>query len=78
MMGAFIKKWNEENKFSCYAIKDLATSYFFSNLLDIINNRTELLGIPDSMYDHLYPIPGGKENFIRWKIEQQIFVSTSN
>lgn len=76
--GAFIKKWNEENKFSCYAIKDLATSYFFSNLLDIINNRTELLGIPDSMYDHLYPIPGGKENFIRWKIEQQIFVSTSN
>lgn len=64
--GAFIKKWNEDEKFSCYAIKDLAVSYFFSNLLDTINNRNELLGIPESMYNHLYPIPEGKENFIEW------------
>jgi hypothetical protein len=76
--GAFIKKWNEEKKFSCYAIKDLATSYFFSNLLDIINHRTELLGIPESMYDHLYPIPEGKENFIKWKVVQQIQNFTLN
>jgi hypothetical protein len=66
--GAFIKKWSEEEKFSCYAIKDLATSYFFSNLLDIINNRIELFGIPEAMYNHLYPIPEGKENFIKWNV----------
>lgn len=66
--GAFIKKWNEEGNFSCYAIKDLATSYFFSNLLDVINERTELLGIPESMYDHLYPISKGKESFIKWVV----------
>ncbi|MDQ0221434.1 hypothetical protein ELQ35_15725 [Peribacillus cavernae] len=76
--GAFIKKWNEEGKFSCYAIKDLAASYFFSNLLDIINNRNELLGIPEAMYDHLYPIPEGKETFIKWKVEQQIEEPTLN
>ena len=70
--GAFIKKWNEEDKFSCYAIKDLAASYFFSNLLDIINSRTELLGILEAMYDHLYPIPEGKENFIKWKVGQRM------
>lgn len=67
--GAHIKKWNEEGKFSCYAIKDLAASYFFSNLLDFINNRNELLSIPEAMYDHLYPIPEGKETFIKWKVE---------
>ncbi|MEH7204465.1 hypothetical protein, partial [Bacillus safensis] len=66
--GAFIKKWKEEAKFSCYAIKDLAASYFFSNLLDFINNRNELLGIPKAMYEHLYPIPEGKETFIKWKV----------
>jgi len=69
--GAFLKKWNNEDKFSCYAIKELATSYFFSNLLDIINSRTELSGIPKSMYEHLYPIPEGKKKFIRWKVEQE-------
>ncbi|MEI2471366.1 DUF6602 domain-containing protein [Peribacillus frigoritolerans] len=68
--GAFLKKWNNEDKFSCYAIKELAASYFFSNLLDIINSRTELAGIPESMYDHLYPIPEGKKKFKRWKVEK--------
>jgi len=47
------------------------TFLFIWNLLDIINQRTELLGIPESMYDHLYPIPEGKENFVKWKVEQQ-------
>lgn len=66
--GAFIKKWAEEENFSCYDIKKLAPSYFFSNLLDIINKRIELLGIPESMYDHLYPIPKGKEQFRKWVV----------
>lgn len=69
--GAFLKKWNDEGKFSCYAIKELATSYFFSNLLDYINSRNDLDGIPGSMYDHLYPIPEGKKKFIRWEVEQE-------
>lgn len=68
--GAFIKKWNEDAKFSCYAIKDLAASYFFSNLLDTINKRTKLLGIPECMNNHLYPIPEGKENYIKWDVEK--------
>lgn len=66
--GAFIKKWNDEEKFSCYAIKDLATSYFFSNLLDYINSSTEFLGITEAMFAHLYPIREGKENFNKWSV----------
>ncbi|MEN0645452.1 DUF6602 domain-containing protein [Alkalicoccobacillus gibsonii] len=69
--GVFLKKWNEEQKFSCYAIKDLATSYFFSNLLDTINTRNELLGISDAMYDHIYPILEGKESFTKWIVEHE-------
>jgi hypothetical protein len=68
--GAFIKKWSDDEKFSCYAIRDLATSYFFSNLLDSINNRSDMLGIPEAMYDHLYPIPEGKETFFRWDVSR--------
>lgn len=76
--GAFIKKWDIEKKFSCYAIKDLAASYFFSNLLDIINTRNELLVIPEAMYDHLYPIPEGKETFFRWNVIEQIEETLQN
>ncbi|MFK3987927.1 DUF6602 domain-containing protein [Exiguobacterium mexicanum] len=71
MDGVFIKKWSEEEQFSCYKIRDLAVSYFFSNLLDFINSSTELLDITDSMYEHLYPIPEGKENFIKWRLRKQ-------
>lgn len=70
MDGVFIKKWNEEEQFSCYRIRNLAVSYFFSNLLDVINSSTELLGITESMYEHLYPIPEGKENFIKWRLRK--------
>jgi len=69
--GAFIKKWSQKAEFSCYAIRDLAASYFFSNLLNVINERVELLGIPESMYDHLYPIPEGKKKYIRWTVGKQ-------
>ncbi|PPB08844.1 DUF6602 domain-containing protein [Brevibacillus laterosporus] len=65
---AFIKKWAKIETFSCYDIKELAPSYFFSNLLDIINKRTGFLGIPESMYDHLYPISKGKEQFRKWVV----------
>lgn len=68
--GAFIKKWSEEEKFNCYAIRDLAASYFFSNLLHIINNRTELSDIPESMYEHLYPIPEGKARLVKWIVSR--------
>lgn len=70
MDGVFIKKWNEEEQFSCYKIRNLAVSYFFSNLLDAIDSSTELSGITESMYEHLYPIPEGKESFIRWRMHK--------
>jgi len=70
MDGVFIKKWSEAEQFSCYKIRDLAVSYFFSNLLDVINSSTELFGITESMYEHLYPIPEGKENFVKWRLRK--------
>lgn len=67
--GVFIKKWPGKN-FSCYSIDELASSYFFSNLLDAISERSEsLVAIPEAMYEHLYPIQKGKENFRRWILE---------
>ncbi|ALC91579.1 hypothetical protein AM500_18650 [Bacillus sp. FJAT-18017] len=66
--GVFIKKWDREKEFRCYEIDELATSYFFSNVLDMINDRIELYNITTSMYEHLYPIPHGKENFKTWEI----------
>lgn len=65
--GAFIKKW-DDNKFSCYAIQELAVGYFFSNLLDKIDSMINLFGIQESMYDHLYPISEGKKNHLSWEL----------
>lgn len=67
--GAFIKKWAESNEFCSYSISELATSYFFSNLLEIINASNELQVITGSMYEHLYPISEGKEKHKRWTLK---------
>ena len=53
-----------------YSISELATSYFFSNLLEMINNTSiELQAITDSMYEHLFPISEGKEKHKRWTLK---------
>jgi hypothetical protein len=66
--GVFIKKWIDKKEYVCYGINELAASYFFSNLLDIINQRKEFSGITQFMYEHLYPIPKGKGEFVKWRI----------
>lgn len=66
--GGFIKKWDVPKKFSCYNIKKLSISYFFSNLLDIINKNNSLIHMPESMYDHLFSISEGKEAYRNWEI----------
>ncbi|MFD1863057.1 DUF6602 domain-containing protein [Planococcus chinensis] len=66
--GAFIKKWEKEIEFRSYSISDLATSYFFSNLIEFINIRNNLSNISASMYQHLYPIKEGKEQHKTWTL----------
>lgn len=66
--GIFMKKWSEKNKFSCYAINELATSYFFANLLNVIYSRNQISIISEAMYEHLYPIPEGKSKFLKWEV----------
>jgi len=69
--GAFLKKTSDQKSFQCYAIKELATSYFFSNLLSMLGKMDDLSIINSSMYKHLYPIKEGKRSFKRWDITQE-------
>lgn len=65
--GVFIKKWKGMN-YSCYGIKDLSVSYFFSNLLEHIDTLMGTYGLPKAMREHLYSIPEGKVNHLRWEL----------
>lgn len=67
--GAFIRKSPETNEIRSYAIFDVATSYFFSNLLEMININNKLSNITASLFDHLYPIEEGKEEYKKWTLK---------
>lgn len=67
--GVFLKKWNEDSKFQSYEISELATSYFFSNLLSHIS-KIGIYSVADSMYEHLYPIKKGKGTYAKWCVPE--------
>ncbi|SIS92432.1 DUF6602 domain-containing protein [Salimicrobium salexigens] len=69
--GAFLKKWEKEGSFNCYEIKELATTYFFSNLMVHLNKRKKMTAILNNMHQHLFPIREGKTQFFKWEVRKQ-------
>lgn len=70
----FLKKWgdrthNSSNVYSAYKLINLGTGYFFSNLIEFLDRKSNIGTISETMYRHLYPIEEGKEHYLLWNLE---------